>query len=814
MRKPIAGLVIMAFVSMICVSMIAMPSPVQDRSIEITTRTSLFAAIPAPVVVVGDGAWAGAGFLGTGTHLDPWVLENFSMDCSDLSGGIIIQGTTDHFVIRNAYITNSFADALTGYGIALAPAANGLIENVTIENYQSAYAIAIAYATENVTVQNCTIQNFGAGGTNDGVIIDQAENVLIENVHFETYTGDALTIGTVFGDTNNVTIANSTFHSNDGPNSASGIATAVGLTNITNVRVLNSDFRQHDTHLDIYRTEGLLIVNNTMNMTGNIAARIHYSRDLLFENNTIYAGNTTHDENVFVKEAINATIQHNNILDDSGPYGSIYIETYAINCTIHDNVIRADFGTLHTDGIRVEQGYGNIITNNTITGWIGGSVISVVSFPGANNVIANNTIESAGTNGYGPVVDNIISVSGSGPALLIENNTFINTTRTFMYVDGGATCPIVVTRNYFVRPVPVNYFTCNMSGMNITWDSNYYQNYYDVFHDDITTDLNMTTLESDVIILPAGGNVTIMDTSPRYHAPWYPRADMVYFNFFSNVDGLGIPFSNLAVVLDGTPLTVTNPIIAHVLFRLTISDFRGRLLSDVVYNLNETGIYINIGLDIAVQIFIYYSSNLDTFGYEFTLAKLYVDNVRTPRFDPIMDHEIINFVVRDFANRILYNQTWNLTATGCYVDIGLNVTTAVIHNLFNYSVIFHYSIAGVENSFPLAGGQYFDVRVALGTYDYWVTDSHGHVIDDQDGHAIYETKSITGPVAIEFGWVTISIPPPPPPGNTTYTTSILDYIIIAMAIGGVFALVLTVNVKVKGKTKKRKKESPATRPSR
>jgi hypothetical protein len=298
--------------------------------------------------------------------------------------------------------------------------------------------------------------------------------------------------------------------------------------------------------------------------------------------------------------------------------------------------------------------------------------------------------------------------------------------------------------------------------------------------------------------------LALNDTAPAYYAPWYPRNEMVFLNFFSNVDGMGIPFANLHVELNGVPLTTSTPVIPSVLYRLNITDFRGRALSDVMYNLNTTGIYVNIGLDIAVMIYVMYYSTLDAFGFDFSLAKLYIDGVRCPIFNPIMDHEIILFTVRDFANRVLYNNTWNLTVSGVYVSIPLAITTMVVSNDFSdRNVIFHYAIAGVENSFPIKAGKSIDVRVALGTYSWYITDTHNRPIEDSDGDDVGENKAISGPDFVDFGWVTVVPPPPPAP---VADPNVWAYVTVIVAAVAAFGIVITLRIPKKARVQKEHKQ--------
>jgi hypothetical protein len=224
----------------------------------------------------------------------------------------------------------------------------------------------------------------------------------------------------------------------------------------------------------------------------------------------------------------------------------------------------------------------------------------------------------------------------------------------------------------------------------------------------------------------------VNDVHPLYYAPWYPRYTQVFFNFYSNVDGLGIPFSNLHVELNSIPLTVTDPVIPYVLYHLYAADYRGRLLFDQVLNLNDTGIYVDIGLDIAVQIFIHFYSSIDHLGLPFDTVKLYIDGVRYTRFDPIMDMMVIHVVVRDFADIVLYTSTINLSVTGVYLDISLNIATITFTNNYDESVVFEMTRGNTTVTIALGRASNVQLRLAMGNYSYIVTNTNGTLLESRD----------------------------------------------------------------------------------
>jgi len=178
--------------------------------------------------------------------------------------------------------------------------------------------------------------------------------------------------------------------------------------------------------------------------------------------------------------------------------------------------------------------------------------------------------------------------------------------------------------------------------------------------------------------------------------------------------------------------------------------------------------------------------------------------VRCPIFNPVVLDRTLNFVVRDFANRLLYNHTYNFTVSGVFIDIPLAITTLVVTNKFDYGVIFHYEIAGVENSFPIDGRTSFNIRVALGSYYWWITDIRGNEIEDQDGDEINGTKSITGPNFVSFGWTSVAPPDPVIVTGASWVDLIWPIIII----------VAIVEVLIRLPYKKAKKKKSTGRPQR
>ncbi|MEX2755469.1 MAG: right-handed parallel beta-helix repeat-containing protein [Candidatus Sigynarchaeota archaeon] len=725
---------------------------------------SWYNATRIPITLTGDAEVAAfPGVTGAGTITDPFVISDLVIDAEDLYCGIQLRGITSYLTIRNVTVNDSRDVYTYDAGIRIAYCNHVTIENCTLNNTRD-----IAVFESSVTIINttswCTIDSIC--GTNSTInMIDcilHATSVnmpvsIVSTIVSSTFAGTLRFYGNATGITasnvvlepgsaitaskikgyisplGNCTIARNIIDAND-----VGIIIVNSHNIIDGNRVENATRNGIEGFYSMYNVISNNIIKNVTGTTANPLSKdgraiyMRWSGYNIIENNTI----TECAHGLFVGYSVASTISAGNVIRNNTFLG--YSNTYNQNAT-NDPVLN------HVGFIGID--FDERVTNTTIT----------------NNVFAN--------------MSHAIRVGDQacdyGNDTRIYYNTFINVSEVLYN-------PLNSNYTRFHHNYIHGYPSVYMSGPTCNVASNYYHEYFQRFPRAITTNVSMLVLE-----YPWAWNATLNDTSPLYYAQWYPRSQIVNIRAYSNVNGQGIPFENLKMYTDGVQISTPSPSITHVLFRLTIQDFRGRLLHDQVYNLNETTAYLNVGLDIAVQIFISYSSSLDSFGFDFTLARLYIDGVRCPISNPIMDHEIINFVVRDFAGRLLYNQTWNLTATGVYIDIPLAVTTLVVHNKFDHPVLFHFSIAGTTNTFPMESDQIIDdLRIALGTYSWWVTDLDGNILQDDDGDDIINTQDIDGPSVISFGWVEIIAPDP-----VTVPDNSAVVLILVLMLVGIFAAV-------------------------
>jgi hypothetical protein len=154
------------------------------------------------------------------------------------------------------------------------------------------------------------------------------------------------------------------------------------------------------------------------------------------------------------------------------------------------------------------------------------------------------------------------------------------------------------------------------------------------------------------------------------------------------------------------------------------------------------------------QIAIRYFSSLDGFGVDWNDVITYINNSYVASNNiTIHGSPIFQLLVMNAFNITVLNTTLNASVTGANLRILLPMTTLVVHNNFSFGVLFHYAFNNMSTntSFPMAGGDSFNLRVALGTYYWWVTDENDSIIT-WNGSAVCDVKVVLGPCSITFGY--------------------------------------------------------------
>lgn len=156
------------------------------------------------ISITGDSQFTSANGVvsGDGSASDPYIIENHSIEESSWIDGILVQGTTKHFVIRNCYIHGSSTWIGSGAGIYINNANNGTINNNKVifryNGIQISGSTGIEVYDNNITQNTYGISLSGGGSqswihdndvnnnTRAGIYISGTSNQTIE----ENYVHD------------------------------------------------------------------------------------------------------------------------------------------------------------------------------------------------------------------------------------------------------------------------------------------------------------------------------------------------------------------------------------------------------------------------------------------------------------------------------------------------------------------------------------------------------------------------------------------------------------------------------------------------
>ncbi|MCK5239282.1 MAG: right-handed parallel beta-helix repeat-containing protein [Candidatus Thorarchaeota archaeon] len=193
-RKVIGGLFIVAVLLLPYIFPIGITNSVAEKT-EITRTFSLAQYTPlSPLSITQDIDFETAGFTGTGTEGDPYVLESVSINATQ--DAISITGTSSFFIIRNSRIQAG------NIGITLQNVSNGLLENCEIQAFSRGLFISNG---DSITVDDCEFIQAATGiqafRYDNGLITDSV-------FHHNDYGVDITS-------SNNTRIEDSTFFAND-----------------------------------------------------------------------------------------------------------------------------------------------------------------------------------------------------------------------------------------------------------------------------------------------------------------------------------------------------------------------------------------------------------------------------------------------------------------------------------------------------------------------------------------------------------------------------------------------------------------------
>ncbi len=145
-----------------------------------------------PIFILGDDDFAeqaaAEGWPGSGTEMDPWIIEGYDIDATDHENAIYIGNVDEHFIIRDCLLYDAMIyEAFNPphqwpSGIQLNNTNNGLIEGNEI--FASGAGIFVKGAGDNTFVNN-TVYGNGVGV----MLFETENNDIIYNTYWGNYYG-------------------------------------------------------------------------------------------------------------------------------------------------------------------------------------------------------------------------------------------------------------------------------------------------------------------------------------------------------------------------------------------------------------------------------------------------------------------------------------------------------------------------------------------------------------------------------------------------------------------------------------------------
>ena len=276
------------------------------------------------------------------------------------------------------------------------------------------------------------------------------------------------------------------------------------------------------------------------------------------------------------------------------------------------------------------------------------------------NITASVCVNITNTTEHGVIEDSALFDSGTGfyigsaSNITITNCTFDNCTLDIVL---SAVTSVDFQECYFPEAIS---FVAGGGSSGITFDRNFYQDYFNRYPYDVTLNTTTDILESNYTIVTG-----IVDDNPRYHAPWYDTPRSIYIKYFTSLDHQGLPFYQVDTWIDGEAVATDNSIVNVFMFRLTTSYVGINVnITDQMVNYNYSR-NLRIDLKMAPTMWI----NNYTFPIEvdvYAYGMLWTAFTIAPQqaFGPLrMAMGTYTYEVRYLNSTLLYNQSSVVTDT-------------------------------------------------------------------------------------------------------------------------------------------------------
>lgn len=274
---------------------------------------------------------------GNGTASNPYIIENWTISTSSLTG-VQIQDTRAHFVVRNCKI----GDTSSKNGIDISNATNGTIINNRIE--KARIGIRMVKSSEILVKNNSVVDNSW-----EGIHVSQSINITVKDNDIYDNTDEGIDVW----DSEYIQITGNNIYNNTDHGIENDYCTRITIAN-------NHIYDNSWTGVHLEDASKTSVANNTISGNNQDGIYIEDSDYVVVENNTIFdhdygAGIDTWDD-------LQLTINDNRI---SNSYHGLILQ-YVYKVTLVGNEVSNAYFGLVLYGTQYGVLYGNELVNNTM----------------------------------------------------------------------------------------------------------------------------------------------------------------------------------------------------------------------------------------------------------------------------------------------------------------------------------------------------------------------------------------------------------------------------------------------------------------
>ncbi|MEM4292999.1 MAG: right-handed parallel beta-helix repeat-containing protein [Thermoplasmata archaeon] len=370
--------------------------PLLNSQLQIAGEPEIMAP-HAPIYIEGNSNFTAANGVvgGSGTQADPFIIQNWEIECSS-THGIWIANTTLYFVIRNVRIHSQNHSSF--YGIYLINLTNARIENVTVENALTGFAV--------FGVRNGIFSSLYASNSTLGVNFFAVEQSELRNSIFSNNMNAAC----VLTASENIQLSSLQIKN-----------TGVRLIGVNNSSLSNSHFETEEgIGLSTEDCYALSIQNNVFQ---NCSIFLIGDEPWAYNSHTITGNTVNGKEILYVKNQAGQTI--------SGSYGEIILAS-TVDSTISSAVMSggdvlieiADCQRININNVSLTSArYGIYALSSTSLRlrniFVNGTESGIVGVDSLNLTVENSRFVSAGVG-----VSLVSTTTGTISYSVFENGTF------------------------------------------------------------------------------------------------------------------------------------------------------------------------------------------------------------------------------------------------------------------------------------------------------------------------------------------------------------------------------------------------------